>query len=206
MKQQEQPEIIFVVENKLGGVAYLNKNIINNSSLKGNAYINVILVNKLDSDHPRFTDLFEADEVINFDYGGYENKYIVLKRLSNLFGTSPGAIICNDALEMEAIYLHGTPKTTYQVIHDFYNLKLAVKYGAITDVFIAHTQLFSDVLSSSDPGTVQVYYQPHGVAIPAHTTIHEPSDKLKIVFTGRLVEAKGVQDLFEIKPKKTVLT
>jgi len=198
MKQRQKPEIIFVVEDKLGGVAYLNKNIINNSSLSDKAHVKLILLDQTSSNHPRFKDQFKAHEVINFQYSVYENKFAVLKRLNACFGPGDGAIICNDGLEMEAIYKYGTAKTVYQIIHDFYNLKLAVKLGAITDVFVAHTKLFRDVLLSADPENNDVFYLPHGVTIPTIDAITKKEGPLKLVFTGRLVESKGVQDLFSI--------
>jgi glycosyltransferase involved in cell wall biosynthesis len=119
-----------------------------------------------------------------------------LKRLNAMFGTNPGAIFCNDAIEMESIYQYGTSKTVYQFFHDFYNLRVAVKYGAITDVFVTHTHLFKDVLMSSDPAQVRAFCLPHGVNIPENISLAKPGDQLKIVFTGRLVESKGVQDIY----------
>jgi glycosyltransferase involved in cell wall biosynthesis len=198
MKQRQKPEIIFVVENKLGGVAYLNKNIINNTSLLDQTHVKLILLDQTDSNHPRFKDHFNAHEIIHFQYSEYENRFAVLKRLAANFGGGEGAIICNDGLEMQAIYKYGTRKTVYQIIHDFYNLKLAVKLGAITDVFVAHTKLFRDVLLSADPEKNDVFYLPHGVTIPAIDPLTKKGAPLKLVFTGRLVESKGVQDLFAI--------
>jgi glycosyltransferase involved in cell wall biosynthesis len=49
---------------------------------------------------------------------------------------------------------------------------------------------------SSDPGQVKAFQLLHGVNIPAVAALSEPGDHLKIVFTGRLVEGKGVQDIY----------
>ena len=194
----EKAEYIFVIEDKIGGIAYLNKNLIDNTSLREGVTVKVILLDQLDSDHPRFPDTFRADEIVRFKYGTYENKHAVLKRLSKLFGTAPGAIICNDGLEMLAIYEHGTNKTVYHIIHDFYNVKLSIKFEGILDVYLAHTRLFSDALLSADPASVQSYFLPHGVMIPKPFQIRPSAGNLKIVFTGRLVEGKGVQHLYAI--------
>lgn len=198
MSTPNKPEVVFVLPDVLGGVTSLNRNIINNASLRKQAYVKVILVSESGWPHPRITETFDADEVIAFQYGQHENRYAVLKRLNAAFGTAPGAIFCNEAIEMESIYQYGTAKTVYQFIHDFYNLKVAVKFGAITDVFVTHTNLFSDVLKSSDPGHIRVFYLPHGVSIPENILPSDPGNRLKLVFTGRLVEAKGVQDLYLI--------
>jgi len=195
MNAGKKPEIVFVLPDILGGVSSFNRNIINNASLRKRAYIKVILVSASGWPHPRITESFDADEVVHFRYDAAENQYAILKRLNVLFGTDPGAIFCNEAIEMESIYHYGTTKTVYQFIHDFYNLRVAVKYGAITDVFVTHTQLFRDVLMSSDPAQVRAFYLPHGVNIPETVPLSEPGDHLKIVFTGRLVESKGVQDI-----------
>ena len=194
----DKPEIIFIIENKLGGVASFNKNIINHTSLRSKAIIKVILVNQVNSPHPRYEDKFLADEIITFNYFSYENRYSILKRLHSLIGNNDGAIVCNDDIEMQALYLYGTKKTVYQIIHDFYNIKLAVTYGNITDVFMAHTQLFQQALLSSDPLSVNSFFLPHGVEIPNNIQIHSAPVTLKIIFVGRLVESKGVQHLFAI--------
>ena len=196
MTTGEKPEIVFVLPDILGGVSSFNRNIINNSSLRKKAYVKVILVSASGWPHPRITEPFDADEVVDFRYDAVENQYAVLKRLNGLFGSGPGAIFCNEAIEMESIYHYGTTKTVYQFIHDFYNIKVAVKYGAVADVFVTHTQLFRDVLISSDPGQVKAFHLLHGVAIPEGLTPAEPGGHLKIVFTGRLVEGKGVQDIY----------
>jgi glycosyltransferase involved in cell wall biosynthesis len=196
--EKEKPVYIFVMEDKIGGIAYLNKNLINNTSLRQGIVVKVILLDQTDSDHPRFPDEVKADEIIRFRYSSFENKHFVLKRFHRLLGEEPGAVICNDGLEMQAIYQFGTQKTVYQIIHDFYNLKLAIKWGAITDVFITHTNLFRDVLLSSDPVSTQAYFIPHGVSIPKIEFPIPSLGNLKIVFTGRLVESKGVQDLYDI--------
>lgn len=198
MNDGKKPEIIFVLPDILGGVSSFNRNIINNASLRKRAYVKVILVSGSVWPHPRITEAFDADEVVDFRYGKYENMYAILKRLNVFFGTDPGAILCNEAIEMESIYQYGTNKTVYQFIHDFYNIRLAVKYGGITDVFITHTKLFRDILISSDPVSVRAFHLPHGVTIPQDLSPSSPGPALRVVFTGRLVETKGVQDLFTI--------
>jgi glycosyltransferase involved in cell wall biosynthesis len=196
--RKKKPEVLFVINDILGGVAYFNRNIINHSSLRSNAYVRVILISQIDSNVNRLTDLFKADQVLNFEYSSYENKHSVLKRLHERIGNEPGAIICNDGLEMEAIYKLGTNKTVYQIIHDFYNLRLAVKFERIVDVYLAHTRLFRDVLLSADPINIQAYHLFHGVTVGKYPIRPKNNGAIKIIFVGRLVEAKGVQDLFKI--------
>jgi glycosyltransferase involved in cell wall biosynthesis len=198
MNAGKMPEIVFVLPDILGGVSSLNRNIINNASLRRQAYVKVVLVSESGWPHPKITETFDADEVVTFSHNKFENRHAVLKRLNATLGKAPGAVFCNEAIEMESIYQYGTAKTVYQFIHDFYNLRLAVKYGAITDVFVTHTHLFRDVLMSSDPLNIRVFHEPHGVSIPENISPNKPGDHLKIVFTGRLVEAKGVQDLYLI--------
>ncbi len=193
-----RPEYIFVVEDKIGGVTYLNKNLINNTTIRDEVFVKVILMDQVDGDHPRFPDRFLADEMVRFKYSGLENRYSVLKRFHALLGTGPGAIICNEGLEMEAIYLFGAEKTVFQIVHDFYNIGLAVKFGAITDVYVTHTRLFRDVLLSSDPSTVQSFWLQHGVPIPEPDQGAKDAAVLKLIFAGRLVESKGVQELWGI--------
>jgi len=194
----DKPEIVFVLPDILGGVSSFNRNIINNASLRKEAYVRVILTSELNWPHSRVTETFDADEVITFRFGSFENRYTILKQLHELIGPGPGAVVCNEALEMESIYQFGTGKTVYQLIHDFYNIRVAVKYGAATDVFISHTGLFRDVLLCSDPANIKAFHLQHGVTIPEGLASPVAEGPLKLVFTGRLVEAKGVQDLYAI--------
>lgn len=193
-----KPEFVFVLPDMLGGVASFNRNIINYASLRDKAYVKVILCRDLDSTVPRFTESFEADEVVNFSYANHENLYAVLKRLNRLIGPGPGAVFCNEGIELESIYQFGTGKTVFQLIHDFYNIRLAVRLGAVTDVFLTHTGLFRDVLISSDPVNLKVFHLLHGVTIPENISPEISDGPLRLVFTGRLVEGKGVQDLYVI--------
>jgi glycosyltransferase involved in cell wall biosynthesis len=193
-----KPEIVFVLPDILGGVSSFNRNIINNASLRRQAHVKVILVSHENWPHPRVTEAFDADELVHFVYYSYENVWAVLKRLNGVIGTGPGALYCNEAFELEAVYQMGTGKTVYVAIHDFYNIKMSVKFGAAADVFLTHTGMFRDVLISSDPEGVQAFHLPHGVNIPAGVALSAGGPRLKIVFTGRLVESKGVADLYEI--------
>lgn len=194
----EKPEFVFVVNDTIGGIGYFNKNLINNTSRRKDVTVKLILVDPTDSDHARFPDEILADEVIRFRYSSAENRYAVLRRFHRLLGAAPGAIICNDGLEMEAIYEYGTNKTVYQAIHDFYNLRLAVTYGDIVDVFVSHTKLFRDVLLSSAPSSVNSYWIPQGVSIPPFFRNSDDPRTIRVVFTGRLVEQKGVHELYEM--------
>jgi glycosyltransferase involved in cell wall biosynthesis len=198
MNTGKKPEIVFILPDILGGVSSFNRNIINNASLREKAYVRVILLRELPWQHATITEAFDADEVVSFQYSSHENRHAILKRLSEALGTAPGAVFCNEGLAMECVYQCGTNKTVYQFIHDFYNMRLAVIYGGITDVFISHTRLFVDVLISADPPNVRAFHLPHGVAIPKDLPPSVPGNALKVVFTGRLVEDKGVQDLYAI--------
>jgi glycosyltransferase involved in cell wall biosynthesis len=191
---ENKTTLVFIIENKLGGVFYFNKNIIDNCIVSDNYKIRVVLVNNLSSNHNRIEESIQADEVLNFDYHSSENRYYVLKRFAKLFGNEPGAIICNDGLEMEAIALFPQTKTVYQVIHDFYNLNLAIKLTYVVDVFVTHTKLFRDILFSSNPEEIQVFFLNHGVRTNS-VYCKQNDSKLTLTFVGRLIENKGIHDL-----------
>jgi hypothetical protein len=133
--------ITYFIDDKLGGIASLNHNLIlnkTNQSVKQR----VVLISLAELSITRNTILYDADEVIHFNYSNDENFYDVTRRLSQLIVNEPGVMVLNDIVEMQMLDHFQFQQTTYQIIHDQYNFDLAMKYSNVVDVFIAHSKLF----------------------------------------------------------------
>jgi glycosyltransferase involved in cell wall biosynthesis len=140
---------------------------------------------------------FRVQKQICFQYTGAENYY---RSLSRLFGQLPkteGALILNYGMEMAMLDHFPTQLTTYQLVHDSYNVGLAKKYGHLTDVFICHnTSILRDLQSLFPDRINRIFYLPHGVHIPSYSRkSSEPGRPIKLIFIGRMTESKGIFDL-----------
>jgi len=183
-------EIVFIVNDILGGVAYLNFDIINNLSLSEKPKIRVILTVNTHQKISRFRDTINADVIQRFEYSPFENAYHLHKRLAKLIGNAPGAIICNDGLELTTIWCEGTNKTVFNIVHDDYNFQLSKKFHPCIDVHLCHSRYFDEKVKT-EIGGKSVFYR-HGVIINKREQLSTITDRPKLCFIGRLVESKGV--------------
>jgi glycosyltransferase involved in cell wall biosynthesis len=195
-----KPEIVFTFPAVLGGVSSFNFNIINYSKLIGKFYSKVILLKEESDKRPLFTEKFNVDEQLVFEYSDKENQYHLQKRLNKLLGDSDGAIITDNGLTMEAAARFKNPKTVFSLIHDYYYVNQNVRLGNLADVAIAHSSFFSDAVFAANPSAFasRSFYIPYGIkqlqSIPP-----KKSNILNLVFLGRLEHEKGVLRLFEIE-------
>jgi len=198
--QNNKPEIIFAFPAIMGGVASFNFNIINNSSLLKNFYSKVILMHEASDKRPLFTEQFNTDEQIVFEYSDKENQYYLQKRLNTLLGNNVGAIVTDNGLTMEAANRFNNPKSIYSLLHDYYYVNQQIKLGDLADVAIAHSSFFSDAVFAAAPKLFanRVFYIPYGVKQFADFP-QKNEGALNLVFLGRLEEEKGVLKLFEIE-------
>ena len=143
-------QIVYCIDNKLGGITSLNYNVINNRTAGGNSQY-VINIEQKESRYTKANIRFPADKELFFTYSVKDNAYAVIKRLYHLVPPGPGALVLNDSLEMQMLDHYATEKTVYQLVHDEYNFGLAQQSGHIVDVFIAHSRFFYDKLIAAFP-------------------------------------------------------
>lgn len=196
-----KPTIIFTFPNCMGGVSSFNYNIINYSSLINNFHSKVVLLKAKEDNRLPFLEKFLADEVILFEYSNKENQYYVQKRLNQLLGNEPGAIVTDNALTLSAADRFNNPKTTFHLLHDFFYVNQNITFGNKIDVAIAHSSFFSDAVYASNPLDFanRSFYIPYGVKESSPRLNKPISSKLNLVFLGRLDKGKGVKYLFEIE-------
>lgn len=153
----------------------------------------------------RFTN---AADVRNFTFSRHDNYYRTLHRLSRELDRWPGLIVTNDGMELEAIRKFGTASALFSIVHDFYNLKLAIESLDLVDHFLCHTEVFTKALLSSHSLKGRVGYLLHGVKVMpgedktlSHSAGAGSNRPLKIVSISRLTESKGVLLLSSIDDK-----
>lgn len=203
MNNNNLPHITFVLRDVVGGVSYMNQQIIEHSGLIDHFQVHIVLVKSDQDDLPRFIDPFKATSIEYFNYSTLENYYFTLKRLHKSIHQYPGIVVTNDGIELQAIELFGSASFVYAIIHDFYNLKLVIHEFELMDVLICHTEIFAKALQSSGRVSPRIDYLPHGVKVDPffETAATENGELLKLIFIGRFVASKGVQLLYEIDQK-----
>jgi glycosyltransferase involved in cell wall biosynthesis len=196
------PNLIFVINDRVGGVAYMNHQIIEYGRLMEYFHVRVLLIRKKEDPNARFSEAFKAHQTDFFDYSEYDNHFYTLKKLHKELVKEIGIIVVNDGMELEALKLFGSNRlTVYSIVHDFYNLKLAFEYYKQVDGFICHTEVYTRALRSAGTDRPKVEYLPHGIKIDRDRPAIKgrDSDSLNLLFIGRFVETKGVQSLYEIE-------
>jgi glycosyltransferase involved in cell wall biosynthesis len=196
-----QQNITFVIHDCVGGIAYMNHQIIEYGEFMEYSNVRIILFKEKEDSSARFTEKFKAHEVEFFNYSRYDNKYLVLQKLNKILNKNEGIIVTNDGIEMQSIKSFGTKSIVYAIVHDFYNLRLAFNYYTLVDVFVCHTEVYTRTLKSSGRNNPRIDYLPHGVQVGNNLVSERSNDKISIVFIGRLIESKGVQVLYEIDCK-----
>lgn len=194
------PNITFVIHDCVGGIAYMNHQIIEHGKISEHFNVRIILIKNKEDSTIRFTDKFKAQEVEFFNYSAYDNYLKVLKKLSKVLNKSTGIIVTNDGMELKTIELFGTKSAVYSIVHDFYNFKLAILNYHLTNVFLCHTLTYTNTLKSAGTIKPRIDFLPHGVAVNKLTQpILSENKPLKVITIGRLVKTKGVLLLYEIE-------
>ncbi|HWK05468.1 MAG TPA: glycosyltransferase family 4 protein [Puia sp.] len=193
--EDKLPHIVFVIHDVEGGVASMNHQIIENGDFGRYFQVHVVLWRTQEDKSKSFRGIFtKVRDLNNFVYSVDDNYYFVLKRLNKLLNNWNGMIVTNDGIELEAIRKFGTGSVLFSIVHDFYNLKLAIENADLVDYFICHTEVFSKALLSSSVLRERVGYLLHGVKVaPVDAVKREMGERrLKIVSVSRLTESKGV--------------
>jgi glycosyltransferase involved in cell wall biosynthesis len=195
------PHITFVIHDVEGGVASMNHQIVENAAFREHFRVHILLWKTVEDKTRKMRYTFSnADETTNFTFSVFDNYFYTLKRLNKLLNRWPGLVVTNDGLELESIRKFGTRSVIFSIVHDFYNLKLAIGNLDIIDYFICHTEVFTKTLLSNHVLTERVKYLPHGVKIMAGAAApgKRPLQRLKVVSISRLTASKGVLLLSEL--------
>ncbi len=138
--------------------------------------------------------------VSHFSFSQKENWYSIYNRLARLVDTEEGVLVMNDVYEMIMLTHFNIRKKTVQLVHDAYNVRLAVQYGDVADAFICHSRFYYEVMLQLFPGRRKdIFHIPYGIPVPPGVPERITTPKIRLVFLGRHDRMKGIFDLVEIE-------
>jgi glycosyltransferase involved in cell wall biosynthesis len=192
-----KPNVAYVMLDKLGGIASMNRNLIRFQPDGLNRMPqHVVLIQTLDDLATRTTgptgadsDSFVQCRLLT------ENRYTILNRLARVIPRGTGALVSNDWYDLALCHIRDPGRAVFQIVHDEYNLDLAKQFGSVVDVFIAHSRYFFDRLRSEIPGGCErAVHLSYGVPL-TQAVRSAKTGPLRLIFIGRMVEMKGIFDI-----------
>ncbi len=191
-------KITYLIDDKLGGVSSLNLNLINQAPI--GFLQTVINISELNASYTKAGIKYPVHKQIEFVVDNKCNAYTILKKLRSLIPEEEGVLILNYGTEMAMLDHYSVLQTTFQLVHDEYNLRLAKEFGHVVDVFICHNAFIEEQLLSMYPKRKKdIFFLSHGVEIPGFYRNHLPKNMpLRLLFLGRFSKSKGIFDLPKI--------
>jgi glycosyltransferase involved in cell wall biosynthesis len=194
------PSIVSILPDKMGGMVSVLANLLEYRARDEFRYEVVLTHNRHDI-ATRSTVPLRADRVTVFDYDlPVENVHAVVRRLNRAIGPGRGVIVCNDALELLMVSALDTGRTVFQIVHGNYDYyyDLAAAHAPYVHAFIAISRTVHDKLRERLPHRRDsVFWLPYGAAM-SRAARQPVAGPLRLLFVGRLDEAKGVLLLPEI--------
>jgi glycosyltransferase involved in cell wall biosynthesis len=194
------PSVVYVLPDKMGGAMTIIANLLAYRRPDAFRYHAVLTHNHLHVD-TRFAGQLAADTQTTVEYTlPIENMYAVVRRLQRAIGTGSGVLVCNDVVEMLLLSLVDPGRTVVQILHGDYDYyyDLACAHEPLVHAFIAYSRAVYDTLLKRLPHRAEtIFHLPYGVPLP-DTVRRRAGGALRLIFAGRLDEAKGVLDLPQI--------
>jgi glycosyltransferase involved in cell wall biosynthesis len=195
-----RPDVVYVLPDKMGGVLSIVANLLRYRTPDEFTYRSILTRNELDHDTLASMPLC-ADQEARFDYAlPIENLYAVVKRLSRVIGPGPGVLVCNDFVELLLLTVVDPGRTVVQILHGDYDYyyNLAAAHEPLVHAFVAYSRTVYEKLIDRLPHRRDtIFWLPYGIPIPASAR-QSSSGPLRLIFVGRLDEAKGVFKLPDI--------
>ncbi|MES2849856.1 MAG: glycosyltransferase family 4 protein, partial [Bacteroidota bacterium] len=200
-KSMEQKKITYCLVNNLGGITTMLQNVIRYGGKESMAQEAVLLNIKENKAAAITGDFCEGLHTTTFNFSNKENWYHVFKKLADIAGASPGLLVTNDVYDMLMLTYYNIPKRVVQMVHDGYNVQLAVLYNDVVDAFICHSYFFYETMCQLFPARRNdIYFLPYGVPVSGYKRQPAKNDMpLKLFFLGRHDKQKGIFNLLEIE-------
>jgi glycosyltransferase involved in cell wall biosynthesis len=189
--------VTYILKNDLGGISSLIKNLVTYIGVDALPQA-IIFIQVAGSNFATFTGEFVKDvPTAYFNHSVQNNLYHSFKKLKLQTGPGKGVVISNDVYDLLMFSCYNIDKKVIQLVHDAYNIKLAVQYEEVVDAFVCHSYFYYEVLRQLLPHRRDdINFISYG--IPIITGSRKNNEELQLVFIGRHDKAKGIYDLFEI--------
>src|SRR5438128_102072 len=190
--------VIYVVADKMGGIASLNSNLIRNRPQSDT--VQQLAIRLLDKNYcgARIKGNLGANLEVTFEYSSSENAYSVFRRLRRAIPSDEGALVSNNWEELALYSVYPTRRTIFQIVHDEFNFRLTQFYHPIVGVMIAHTRYYYWKLIREFPNRAgRIFHLPYGIPLAPVARWPKPGP-LRLIFLGRLDGGKGIHDLPEL--------
>jgi glycosyltransferase involved in cell wall biosynthesis len=191
------PSVVYVLPDKMGGAMSIIANLLRYRTADAFSYHAVLTHNRQDDD-ARFGERLAADAQSTVEYAlPLENMYAVVRRLQHAIGPGPGVLVCNDFVDMLLVSLVDPGRTVVQILHGDYDYyyDLATAHEPLVHAFIAYSRVVYDTLLKRLPHRADtIFHLPYGIPLPDDLR-QAGGGPLRLIFAGRLDEAKGVSDL-----------
>jgi len=188
--------VSFILVNNVGGITSMIANLVR---YRGNLALpqEVIFLDIKNNSNTLFTQtLAEGVTQKTFHFDKDHNWYVSFKEMKNAIAEGPGVIVSNDLHDLIMLQAFNTGKKVVQIVHDGYNVQLALKFEEVIDKFIAHSKFFFDVLSQLIPHRrADIVHLPYGIPITGYKKTPNMDKPLRLIFLGRMKESKGIFDL-----------
>ncbi|HVB38143.1 MAG TPA: glycosyltransferase family 4 protein [Vicinamibacterales bacterium] len=192
-----EPSVVYVLPDKMGGATTIIANLLAYRQPDAFRYHAVLTRSTADRDAP-FAERLEADSETRFAHRlPTENLYAVIRRLRAAIPPGPGVLVANDLLELAMLSACDPGRTTVQILHGDYDYyyDLADRHQDVVDVFVAYSRAVAEELTRRLPHRrASILHLPYGVVIPEDAR-RPTRGPLRLVYAGRLDEAKGVLEL-----------
>jgi glycosyltransferase involved in cell wall biosynthesis len=190
-----RPSVVYVLPDKMGGSSTIIANLLKYRTADEFTYRAVLTHNSLDVDTPLQREL-GADSQITVEYAlPLENIYAVARRLRRAIGSGPGILVCNDFVEMLLVTLMDPGRTVVQILHGDYDYyyDLASVHEPLVHAFVAYSRVVYERLLERLPHRRDtIFWLPYGIPLPEVVRQGSAATPLRLIFVGRLDEAKGV--------------
>ncbi|HVC18567.1 MAG TPA: glycosyltransferase family 4 protein [Vicinamibacterales bacterium] len=197
MAASGRPSVVYVLPDKMGGATNIIANLLEHRRPDGLAYHAVLTRNDGERD-AAFGGRLAADSQTTVGYRlPGENLHAVLRRLRAALPPGPGVIVANDLLDLALLSAHDVGRTSVQILHGDYDYyyDLAIRHQEVVDLFVGYSRVVAEQLAQKLPHRREsIFHLPYGVVIPDRAR-RATAGPLRLVYAGRLDEAKGILDL-----------
>lgn len=196
-----EPSVTYILVNNLGGITSMLETLVSYKPANALAQNAILLDIKENTATPILRPFSNDIPVKHFAYSKKENWYAVFKKLALLVGEDEGVLVTNDVYDMLMLNYYNVNKKVVQIVHDGYNVSLAVIHGDVVDAFICHSYFFYEVMCQLLPHRrADIHFINYGIPQSGkQRNDYTQSGPLQLIFVGRHDTGKGIFDLIEIE-------